>query len=596
MEWAKVESRCPLCKRRFGNIRRPPKDGVFLTERAVKVPVRDQVYHHFGNATVGPPDAYSEVRCTVCNSERDECLLLLCDLCDSAAHTYCVGLGATVPEGDWFCQDCTVSRADHENSETDRDSDGRTSFGSFHEGPPADGQASIIDIVREFRFREVRRPFTTVMQLPNHLSSPILPERTTNLADSMTERPSGTNSTIAPTESNARTVRHCRYVHDRIRTLRENWNAFRSGSLSFSSSSADSTGNTNQRLSGGTIVIDRSCQSHSTRCSSQHVAAQKGSSCDTRSSYDVDKAWKMMDVAKSMGARKGTSLADQTSKHPLSKLNTPIGKARASSSLLSSSNKPFGNKDLADAGPQKHYQHYSLEKGNDSHTSQIDVKQKLGIVSTKRVLKSGEISPSAQSPGYHELPSSRKVQTSVIVDIYHGNVGKVREENLPAVSSDVSYEHGRSACLISSARPMTAASNTSCAKLDVYSSSNTLSNGKAGMGKSCAGSNSKKDDDAKSEIQSLVKLNLKLLTCDKKLGVDAFKQIARLATHSILAACGLEHPKPGVRSFPSFVCCHANQAQQLQMSTLMPSSCKECFHAFVKDVVHIIMVEKIGCT
>lgn len=43
MEWAKVESRCPLCKRRFRSIRRPPVDGVFVVERVVDVPVRDQV-------------------------------------------------------------------------------------------------------------------------------------------------------------------------------------------------------------------------------------------------------------------------------------------------------------------------------------------------------------------------------------------------------------------------------------------------------------------------------------------------------------------------------------------------------------------------
>lgn len=43
MEWAKVESRCPLCKRRFSAIRRPVKDGVFATERIVNVPIRDQV-------------------------------------------------------------------------------------------------------------------------------------------------------------------------------------------------------------------------------------------------------------------------------------------------------------------------------------------------------------------------------------------------------------------------------------------------------------------------------------------------------------------------------------------------------------------------
>lgn len=43
MEWAKVESRCPICKRRFSAIRRDKKDGVFLSERIVNVPVRDQV-------------------------------------------------------------------------------------------------------------------------------------------------------------------------------------------------------------------------------------------------------------------------------------------------------------------------------------------------------------------------------------------------------------------------------------------------------------------------------------------------------------------------------------------------------------------------
>lgn len=31
---------------------------------------------------------------------------LLCDVCDSAAHTYCVGRGRQVPEGDWFCHTC----------------------------------------------------------------------------------------------------------------------------------------------------------------------------------------------------------------------------------------------------------------------------------------------------------------------------------------------------------------------------------------------------------------------------------------------------------------------------------------------------------
>ena len=44
MEWAKIESRCPMCKQRFGSIRRPLVPGVFSGERIFRVPARDQVY------------------------------------------------------------------------------------------------------------------------------------------------------------------------------------------------------------------------------------------------------------------------------------------------------------------------------------------------------------------------------------------------------------------------------------------------------------------------------------------------------------------------------------------------------------------------
>ena len=43
MEWAKHESRCPICRQRFSNVRRLPMHGVFSSSRDVKVPHRDQV-------------------------------------------------------------------------------------------------------------------------------------------------------------------------------------------------------------------------------------------------------------------------------------------------------------------------------------------------------------------------------------------------------------------------------------------------------------------------------------------------------------------------------------------------------------------------
>jgi len=43
MEWAKHESRCPLCRQRFSNVRRLPMHDVFSSSRDVKIPIRDQV-------------------------------------------------------------------------------------------------------------------------------------------------------------------------------------------------------------------------------------------------------------------------------------------------------------------------------------------------------------------------------------------------------------------------------------------------------------------------------------------------------------------------------------------------------------------------
>jgi hypothetical protein len=43
--------------------------------------------------------------CPVCNQAHNEDVLLLCDGCDAAYHTYCLGLDS-VPEGHWYCMEC----------------------------------------------------------------------------------------------------------------------------------------------------------------------------------------------------------------------------------------------------------------------------------------------------------------------------------------------------------------------------------------------------------------------------------------------------------------------------------------------------------
>ncbi|KZV43658.1 calreticulin-like [Dorcoceras hygrometricum] len=108
VHWSKVESRCPLCKQRFATICRTTRDdgGHDLRDSVIQVPERDQVYQPSEEELRGYLDPYENVLCTECLQGGDDALMLLCDICDSPAHSYCVGLGREVPEGNWYCDGC----------------------------------------------------------------------------------------------------------------------------------------------------------------------------------------------------------------------------------------------------------------------------------------------------------------------------------------------------------------------------------------------------------------------------------------------------------------------------------------------------------
>ncbi|XP_074577391.1 uncharacterized protein LOC141833793 [Curcuma longa] len=108
MEWSKVESRCPVCKRRFGTITKTSRSepGFGLRKAVIKVEKRDQVYQPSEEEIRRMLDPYENVVCIECHKGGDDSLMLLCDICDSPAHTYCVGLGREVPEGNWYCECC----------------------------------------------------------------------------------------------------------------------------------------------------------------------------------------------------------------------------------------------------------------------------------------------------------------------------------------------------------------------------------------------------------------------------------------------------------------------------------------------------------
>ncbi|KAI4335863.1 hypothetical protein L6164_014467 [Bauhinia variegata] len=496
MEWAKHESRCPICRQRFSTIRRPPKPGVFPSFRVVKVPVRDQVYHHNGNVTTGPVDPYAQVQCCVCHGNGDDSLLLLCDLCDTGSHTYCVGLGYTVPEGDWFCHDCTVSWAtSSDNGETDKS----------NVMPRAETSVSMFDILKEPNRQVVTRP-----------RSP----------------PSQQNQSFSP-EMGARTLHRCRYVRRSIQALRENWNVIRNGSLGFCSTSR-SDELISQRQNGKSNPL------HSMpSVSQQHSPIQHGPSSSKlhdEGLKDVDKAWKMMNRARMMH-------------------RTQLGTSGVKKIL------------------------------ENRRPSKLQV-QEQRRVNTKKVIKHARDHSARQLPEYCELPFSGRVHSSSSIQSV-----SCHESGDKSFTKEQSTFNSR-ASFVGSAPSRGKCVETSSSGREVGNKSNRNQR----LDEICKGGKTGKTDDAKNEIKSLVKLNLKVLSRDKKLGVDMFKEVGRCATHTILSACISEQQKSDIFSSSSVLKCNHSEGdvQPFHKSTLMPNSCRQCFYAFVNSVVNSIMLDKVG--
>jgi len=54
-----------------------------------------------------PEAAWNSGLCKVCNTDKDDGSVLLCDICDGGYHIYCLKppLGAVL-EGKWYCPSC----------------------------------------------------------------------------------------------------------------------------------------------------------------------------------------------------------------------------------------------------------------------------------------------------------------------------------------------------------------------------------------------------------------------------------------------------------------------------------------------------------
>lgn len=114
-------------------------------------------------------DPYENVICIECHEGGDDNLMLLCDLCDSPAHTYCVGLGREVPEGNWYCADCrTIALGSSSPQPSNRLSERRTTNNLFNRTFPVANRDGL-------DLNSISSPRTPYVQGFPNIPSPRLP-------------------------------------------------------------------------------------------------------------------------------------------------------------------------------------------------------------------------------------------------------------------------------------------------------------------------------------------------------------------------------------------------------------------------------------
>ncbi|XP_065852816.1 uncharacterized protein [Euphorbia lathyris] len=447
MEWSKVESRCPLCKQRFKSITKSGRAaaavGVDMRNAVIEVPKRDQVYQPSEEEIRSFIDPYENVICTECHEGGEDGLMLLCDLCDSPAHTFCVGLGRQVPEGNWYCDGCRpVALGSSSSQPQDPLPDQRTTSNTFNRPSPVrnSGEGFGFDPVVE------SSPRLAFLQGFGNLPSPRFP----------------TGNNIQVSGTGAPTVSLRRQIHRRIHNL-----------LSISrihnmTSRIDSIPPSN--LHGDLLnpQIDR--------CRETETIAQN-STMPERPSRNIFLDERL-----------------QTNDHPSSSLQN---------------DDPF-----------------SLRTGQ----SRVQGVHDRASTATER---------SVNLTLWPELSGMNSISS-------HQQFHQYSRPDRPDIASEVNLSPHR------------------------------------------AGEESQFYV-VKEQVQSMVKSHLKSLSQDIELGHDTFKEIARSSTHTILAACGLEHKRSEVQLVPApSICVHGDRVIAGETS-IMKGFCSSCFDCFARDVVKRIM-------
>jgi PHD-finger len=215
----------------------------------VDVLMLKQVYHPLGIESSAVNNLHPDPNCIVCHSSGKDAYLLLCELCSSSCHTYCVGLGADIPEGEWFCPDCAIAKNKYLKTQPD------------DECP--------------FEDQETKEKIRKIRQGGSSIS---LSDFVADLSEDGTM-----NSVTYSIRRDARPLSCSLRRMEHVRRLRENWDRLRSSELQFSS----------EVLRPNYISEDDGKGNINTATSSELTTEQSSREAD------ASKAWRMMDMAKS---------------------------------------------------------------------------------------------------------------------------------------------------------------------------------------------------------------------------------------------------------------------------------------------------------
>ncbi|MCJ1395931.1 hypothetical protein MMC18_008817 [Xylographa bjoerkii] len=123
--WVERANSCPICRQNFNQVDLSTKlGGPVISSYAVND--RIQVADIDPSMLIEELDDIDSPPCPKCGNDNTDDILLLCDGCDLGYHLYCVDLD-TVPEGQWFCDDCTLNRVIESTSDHTRLHSHRTS-------------------------------------------------------------------------------------------------------------------------------------------------------------------------------------------------------------------------------------------------------------------------------------------------------------------------------------------------------------------------------------------------------------------------------------------------------------------------------------